>query len=62
MTHEKCLSRLNLNLPESVYHDTLVEAAEQEVAAGALVRKVLEQYLYGVKGKRDAKRHDEARP
>lgn len=61
MTHEKCLFRLNLNLPETVYHDVLIEAAEQELAAGTLVRKVLEQYLYGTKGKRDAKKHDEAR-
>ncbi len=59
--HEKCLERINLNLPETLYRDTLEEAAEQDLAAGALVRKALEQYLYGIKGKRDAKRREEGR-
>ena len=44
---EKCLERIQVNMPESLHRDVLIEAADRDVAAGAFIRHVLEQYLYG---------------
>lgn len=51
---EKCLERIQLWLPETTYRDALAEAAERDQAASAFIRHVLEQYLYGCRGKPDA--------
>lgn len=53
---EICIERIQLHLPETLYLDLLAESAEQDLAASAFIRKVLEQYLYGAKGKRDSHR------
>ncbi len=44
---EKCLERIQVNMPESLHRDVLIEAAERDEAAGAFIRHVLEKYLYG---------------
>ena len=58
---EKCLERIQLWLPETMYRDVLAEAAERDQAASAFIRHVLEQYLYGCRRKPDAPRCDEER-
>lgn len=44
---EKCIERIQLHLPESLYQDVLAEAAERDLAASAFIRNVLERHLYG---------------
>lgn len=58
---EKCLEHIQLHLPETLYRDVLDEATQQDLATSAFIRKVLTQYLYGAKGKRDTKRYAEDR-
>ena len=58
---DKCIERIQLHLPEPLYRDILAEAAEHDIAASAMVRHVMEQYLYGTRGKRASLRPDEER-
>lgn len=57
---EKCLERIQVNMPESLHRDVLTEAAERDIAAGAFIRHVLEQYLYGNRRRPVAERSTEA--
>jgi hypothetical protein len=58
---DKCIERIQLHLPEALYQDILAEAAERDLAASAFIRSVMEKYLYGAKGTRDAHRRDAER-
>ena len=58
---EKCHERIQLWLPETIYQDTLAEAADRDQAASAFIRHVLEQYLYGCRRRPDAQRSGEER-
>ncbi len=52
---DKCIERIQLHLPEALYHDLLVEAAEQDIPASAFIRHICEQYLYGHRRRPDSK-------
>lgn len=58
---EKRLELIIVHLPETLYRDVLDEATHQDLAASAFIRKMLIQYLYGAKGKRDTKMYGEDR-
>ena len=58
---EKMLERIICHIPESLYTDALIQADREEIAAGALLRKALQQYLYGKFKSRGSERISEDR-
>lgn len=61
MTVEKCLERVIVHMPESLYLDVVRTAERKDLAASAYIRKLLEKDMYGAVGSRDAQRITEGR-
>lgn len=48
MTHEKCLESVRLNLPDALKRDLQDLAAQEDRALGELIRRILEERMYGL--------------
>lgn len=53
---EKCIERIQLHMPTSLYHDLLKAAARANLAASAYLRRMTERVLYGERGREGAHR------
>lgn len=51
---EKCIERIQLHMPTSLYHDLLKAAARADLFAGAYLRRMAERVLYGEQGREGA--------
>lgn len=53
---EKCIERIQLHMPTSLYHDILKAAARADLSASAYLRRMTERVLYGELEKEGAHR------